>query len=157
MISTGAIDAMAAIMRKGMTGARLPIMVLPMARKVSGESEAIDRLRPSHGPQNTPATKAHKKMLTNCQTLSFITASVRFQPAQPRTLSVVLDHHLSKRLNRFVITKCVRNLAEGKNPVDHRPQMSDCNRTIHRDEVGTAACGDHANGCDGIVEHACVE
>src|SRR5215831_3303955 len=79
MISTGSIDAMAAIMRKGMTGARLPIIVLPMARKASGENEAIDRLRPSHGPQNTPATKAHKKMLTNCHTLTFMTASFRFR------------------------------------------------------------------------------
>src|SRR5215472_14166019 len=78
MISTGSIDAMAAIMRKGMTGARLRIMVLPMARKASGENEEIDRLRPSHGPQNTPATKAHKKMLTNCHTLTFMTASLRF-------------------------------------------------------------------------------
>src|SRR5262245_40450585 len=75
MISTGAIDAMAAIMRKGMTGARLPIMVLPMARKAYGENEAIDRLRPNHDPQNTTDNKAHKKMLTNCQTLRFITAS----------------------------------------------------------------------------------
>jgi hypothetical protein len=69
MTSTGSVDTIAAGMRRGMIGARLPIIVLPMARNVSGGNDAIDRLRPSHGPQNTPATKAERKMFTNCQIL----------------------------------------------------------------------------------------
>jgi hypothetical protein len=58
---------MAAGMRIVITVPRLPIMACPMVRKVSGVSEAIERLRPSHVPQNTPVTSADRKMLMICQ------------------------------------------------------------------------------------------
>ena len=59
-------------MRIGMIGARLPIIRCPIARKISGLNDSMDRLRPSHGPQNTPVTSAARKMLMNCQLLRVI-------------------------------------------------------------------------------------
>src|SRR5207245_6556479 len=73
---TGMIDKIAAGMRNGMMGARLPIIRFPIARNVSGANESIDRLSPSHGPKKTPVTSAVSRMETSSSVLN----SISFDP-----------------------------------------------------------------------------
>src|SRR6266566_1292602 len=63
MNRTGTIDNRAAGIRMVMTGAIFRFIRSTIARKTSGSKVAMDLLKASHGPQNSPETKAERTML----------------------------------------------------------------------------------------------
>jgi hypothetical protein len=61
-----------------------------MVRKVVGVSAAIERLRLSHVPQNTPVTSADSKMLMHCQIASASKDRIVFLSSLPTEKAALL-------------------------------------------------------------------
>ncbi len=66
-----------------MTVPRLPIIADAIARNVSGLNVDMDRLSPSHVPQNTPVISPESRMLINCQICSAWTDLMAMRSRMP--------------------------------------------------------------------------
>jgi hypothetical protein len=79
MNRTGTMDNRAAGIRTVMTGAIFRFIRCAIARKTSGSKVLIDLVKATHGPQNIPATRADRTMLTISHIFRVIDSSNRME------------------------------------------------------------------------------